>query len=324
MSITLRKPPNVRRDWTDAEIRAIHDLPLPELIHRAQGIHRQHHDPLRIQFCTLLNIKSGSCPEDCSYCAQSGRYKTHVEPEPLIDVERVLEMAREARASGSTRLCMGAAWREPRNPKDFEQVLRMVRGVRALGLEACCTLGMLTREQASRLAGAGLTAYNHNLDTGPDYYEKIVSTHTFEDRLRTLRVVQEAEIEVCCGGIIGMGESLPDRIALIRVLSSLDPHPGSVPINVLVPVEGTPLAGSAPVEPLEVVRMVATIRVVLPGSRVRLSAGRLQMSDEAQALCFIAGANSIFAGERLLTTPNPPADRDRILLEKLGMSVMTE
>jgi biotin synthase len=313
----------IRHDWTDAQIRDIYDLPVPDLLFKAQEIHRQHHDPLKVQLCTLLNIKTGGCSEDCGYCSQSARYRTHVRAGRLIDVDRVLEAARSARDSGSTRLCMGAAWREPRDGPEFEQVLRMVRGVRDIGLEACCTLGMLTREQARRLAEAGLTAYNHNLDTGPDYYERIVTTHTFEDRLRTLRSVQEAGIEVCCGGILGMGEDLADRVGLLRALAGFDPHPGSVPINVLVPVEGTPLAGMPPVEPLEVVRMVATTRIVMPRSRVRLSAGRHEMSLEAQTLCLLAGANSLFQGEALLTTANCPEDRDRALLEKLGMSALS-
>lgn len=314
----------IRHDWRDDELRALHDLPIPELVYRAQEIHRRFHDPLAVQFCTLLNIKSGACPEDCAYCAQSAHYRTHVRPEKLVDVDTVLAAARAAKEAGSTRLCMGAAWREPRNEREFEEVLRMVRGVRALGLEACCTLGMLTPEQAERLAEAGLTSYNHNLDTGPDHYPSIVTTHTYADRLRTIAAVQRAGIEVCCGGILGMGEDLGSRIALLGTLARLDPHPGSVPINVIVPIEGTPLAGAPKVEPLEVVRIVATARIAMPRSRVRMGAGRLELSTEAQALCFLAGANSIFAGEKLLTTPNPPEDRDEALLEKLGMKILSE
>ena len=315
---------DVRHDWTSAQIREVHDLPLPELIFRAQITHRRHNDPLEVQLCTLLNIKTGSCPEDCAYCSQSAHHETGLKPRKLIDLEGVLAAAAAAKQAGSTRLCMGAAGREPRDGPEFEEILRMVRGVRQLGLEACCTLGMLTRDQARRLAEAGLTAYNHNLDTGPRYYSRICSTHTFEDRIETLRHVAEAGIEICSGGIIGMGEDLSDRIDMLRVLASLDPHPRSVPINALVAVEGTPLWGRPPVDALVMVRMIATARIVFPSSRVRLSAGRLEMSDEAQALCFLAGANSIFTGERLLTTANPPLSHDEALLVKLGMSPLKE
>ncbi len=318
-----RESPLIRHDWTHPEIREVHDLPFPELLYRAQTVHRQHHDPLEVQLCTLISIKTGACPEDCSYCPQSAHYSTGVTPEALLDVGRVLDAARTARDSGSTRFCMGAAWREVRDGQELDRVLDMVRGVRALGLEACCTLGMLTPEQARRLGEAGLTAYNHNLDTGPEYYERIVSTRTYEERLETLRNVREAGITVCCGGIIGMGESLGDRIGLLEALARLEPHPESVPINALVRAPGTPLDGLPPVDPFEMVRMIATARIVLPRSRVRLSAGRLEMSDETQALCFLAGANSIFTGEKLLTTPNPSRDRDRSLLWKLGMSAAT-
>jgi biotin synthase len=322
MNVSTEALATVRHDWTEARIREIHDQPLTELIFEAQTVHRRFHDPRKVQLCTLLSIKTGACPEDCGYCSQSGHHSARTEPRGLIEVDDVLEAARKAKESGSTRLCMGAAWRQPRDDREFEQVLEMVRGVRAIGLEACCTLGMLTRNQARRLAEAGLTSYNHNLDTGPRYYPKIVTTHTFEDRLRTLRLVQEAGIEVCCGGIIGMGEGLSDRVALLAALAGLDPHPGSVPINALVAIAGTPLEDLPPVDPFEMVRMIATARIVLPRSRVRLSAGRLGMTQEAQALCFLAGANSIFAGETLLTTPNPSVDRDRALLEKLGMTVL--
>jgi len=308
-----------RHDWTDVEIRAIYDLPLPELIYRAQTLHRRHHDPGRVQLCTLLSIKTGGCPEDCGYCSQSVHHPTAVEREPLLDTDEVLSAAREARANGSTRFCMGAAWRKVRDGKEFERVIEMVRGVRELGMEACCTLGMLTREQADRLAEAGLTAYNHNLDTGPEFYDEVVTTRTYDDRLETLENVRAAGLHVCSGGILGLGESIGDRIAMVRVLANLEPHPESVPINALVRVEGTPLAQAPEVGPLEIVRLVATARVVMPRSRVRLSAGRTEMSDETQALCLLAGANSIFTGEKLLTTPNPGEDRDRALLDRLGL-----
>lgn len=310
----------VRHDWRDEEIGAIHDLPLPELVFRAQLAHRRHHDPTRVQLCTLLSIKTGGCPEDCAYCPQSAHYDTGVEREGLLPLDEVLAAARQARANGSTRFCMGAAWRQVRDGAEFERVLAMVRGVRELGMEACCTLGMLTRQQAGRLAEAGLTAYNHNLDTGPDFYRSIITTRTYDDRLRTLGHVREAGITVCSGGILGMGESRRDRIAMLGVLARLDPHPESVPINTLVRVAGTPLADAPALDPLELVRMIATARVTMPASFVRLSAGRTEMSAETQALCFLAGANSIFTGERLLTTPNPGQDHDRALLGRLGLS----
>jgi biotin synthase len=309
-----------RHDWTDAEIAVIHDLPLTELVFRAQLAHRRHHDPTRVQLCTLLSIKTGGCPEDCGYCPQSAHYETGVERQGLLSLDEVLAKARQARDAGSTRFCMGAAWRQVRDGAEFERVLAMVRGVRELGLEACCTLGMLTREQAEQLAEAGLTAYNHNLDTGPDYYRRIITTRTYDDRLRTLGHVREAGITVCSGGILGMGESRGDRIAMLGVLSRLDPHPESVPINALVRVAGTPLADCPPLDPLDFVRMIATARITMPASFVRLSAGRTEMSEETQALCFLAGANSIFTGERLLTTPNPGQDHDRALLGRLGLS----
>ena len=309
-----------RHDWTDAEIAVIHDLPLTELVFRAQLAHRRHHDPTRVQLCTLLSIKTGGCPEDCGYCPQSAHYETGVERQGLLPLDEVLAKARQARDAGSTRFCMGAAWRQVRDGAEFERGLAMVRGVRELGLEACCTLGMLTREQAELLAEAGLTAYNHNLDTGPDYYRRIITTRTYDDRLRTLGHVREAGITVCSGGILGMGESRGDRIAMLGVLSRLDPHPESVPINALVRVAGTPLADCPPLDPLDFVRMIATARITMPASFVRLSAGRTEMSEETQALCFLAGANSIFTGERLLTTPNPGQDHDRALLGRLGLS----
>jgi biotin synthase len=313
----------LRHDWTEAEIGALYRLPFPELVFRAQQVHRLHHDPQEVQLCTLLSIKTGGCPEDCAYCPQSARYETAVDARPLLDVEPVLAAARAAREGGSTRFCMGAAWRQVKDGREFDRVLAMVRGVRELGLEACCTLGMLTREQAGRLAEAGLTAYNHNLDTSPSYYDHVITTRTYEDRLATLAHVRAAGITVCCGGILGMGESVDDRIAMLGVLARLDPHPESVPINALVRVEGTPLAELPPVDEIELVRLVAAARLVLPRSRVRLSAGRTEMSASTQALCFLAGANSIFTGERLLTTPNPGEDRDAELLGRLGLQPQT-
>ena len=310
----------VRHDWSDEQIQAIHDLPFPDLLFQAQLVHRRYHDPQKVQLCTLLSIKTGGCPEDCSYCPQSAYYESGVPSQELLDLEQVLEAARQARRHGSTRFCMGAAWREVRQGAEFERVLEMVRQVRELGMEVCCTLGMLNSDQAKRLAEAGLTAYNHNLDTGPDYYDQIITTRTYEDRLRTLEIVREAGVSVCCGGILGMGESVRDRIALLRVLSHMNPQPESVPINALVRVKGTPLGDRSPVDPIEIVRIIATARIVLPKSRVRLSAGRTEMSVETQALCFVAGANSIFSGEKLLTTPNPDLYHDRDLLDKLGLS----
>jgi biotin synthase len=313
-----------RHDWTDEEIGEVYAQPFPDLLFAAQQIHRAHHDASKVQLCTLLSIKTGGCPEDCAYCPQSAHYETPVDASSLLNVDDVLAAAREARQNGSTRFCMGAAWRQVRDGREFEEVLTMVRGVRDLGMEACCTLGMLTEDQARRLAEAGLTAYNHNLDTGPDYYDRIITTRTYGDRLRTLEHVRTAGISVCCGGILGMGESLDDRIALVGVLARMDPHPESVPINALVRVAGTPLGDATvaevpPVDPIELVRLIATARIVLPRSRVRLSAGRTEMSPETQALCLLAGANSIFTGERLLTTPNPGEDHDRALLLKLGL-----
>jgi biotin synthase len=318
-------PPSgaIRHDWTDREIAAIYGLPLPELIFRAQTVHRAHHDPTKVQLCTLLSIKTGGCPEDCAYCPQSVRYSTGVESEDLLDVGEVLEAARRAKEAGSTRFCMGAAWRRVREGEEFDRVLDMVRGVRELGLEACCTLGMLTLGQAERLAEAGLSAYNHNLDSGPQFYGRIITTRTYDDRLETLAHVRAAGITVCSGGILGMGESLADRIAMLGVLARLDPHPESVPVNALVAVEGTPLADRPPLDPIEMVRMIATARILMPASFVRLSAGRTAMSDETQALCFLAGANSIFAGEKLLTTPNPGQDHDEALLGRLGLSPLS-
>ena len=308
---------DIRHDWTVEEILAVHDLPLLELLHRAQEVHRRHHDPADIQRASLLSIKTGGCPEDCAYCPQSAHWKeAGVAREKLMPVAEVLASAAEARAAGADRFCMGAAWRQVKNGPQFDAVLEMVRGVRALGMEACVTLGMLTDAQAARLAEAGLTAYNHNLDSGPDFYGEIITTRTYDDRLNTLRAVRDAGIEICCGGIIGMGESVRDRAAMLQVLASQDPHPESVPINALVPVAGTPLADRPPIDPLEMVRMCATARIVMPRARVRLSAGRRALSREAQILCFLAGANSLFYGEKLLTTANNEADEDDALLQE--------
>ncbi len=309
--------------WTKDAIAELYALPLPDLLFEAMQVHRRFHDPKQVQFCTLSNIKSGNCPEDCAYCPQSARYTTGIETWTLPSVEEIREQALAAKAGGSTRLCMGAAWREVRDGKDFDQVLEMVRTVRDLGMEACVTLGMLKPEQAQQLKEAGLTAYNHNIDTSPEYYDRIITTRTFQDRLNTIENVRNAGIQVCCGGIIGMGETVADRISFIHTLANLDPQPESVPINALVPVEGTPLEGRPTVDPLELVRTIATARITMPEAIVRLSAGRSQLSDEAQTLCFMAGANSIFTGEKLLTTPNPGHDHDHQLLHKLGMSPKT-
>jgi biotin synthase len=307
--------------WTLQEIAAIYSLPFPELVFRAASLHREHHAPNQVQGCMLLSIKTGGCPEDCGYCPQAARYHTHVEHQPLLSVDETLDAARAAQAQGATRFCMGAAWRDVPTDARFDRVLDMVRGVRSLGMEACCTLGMLNDEQAAALADAGLSAYNHNLDTSPEFYGEIISTRTYHDRLETLARVRRSGVTVCSGGIIGMGENRTQRYGLLRELANLNPHPESVPINLLVPVEGTPLADRPPEDPLELVRMIATARILMPTSRVRLSAGRLALSDEAQALCFLAGANSVFLGEKLLTTPNPESDRDQALFAKLGMTL---
>lgn len=310
-----------RHDWGLAEIEGIYTLVLPELLFRAQSTHRANHNNSEVQACALLSIKTGGCPEDCGYCPQSARYQTKLTATRLLSVKETLSHAREAKATGAARFCMGAAWRDIPNGVQFEQVLQMVSGVRDIGLEACCTLGMLTDQQANQLAEAGLTAYNHNLDTSPEFYPSIITTRTYEERLATLARVRKVGITVCCGGIIGMGESRRDRYELLHKLSSLDPHPESVPINLLVRVPGTPLADVPPLDMFELVRTIATARIVMPHSMVRLSAGRTELSDEAQTLCFVAGANSIFFGERLLTTPNPEKDKDFELLQRLGMSL---
>ena len=310
----------LRHDWTVSEIRALHDLPLTDLLHRAQTAHRAHHKADAVQLCTLLSIKTGGCPEDCDYCPQSSHHETEVDAERMMSVEEVLSAARAARKNGATRFCMGAAWRDALHGPAFERVLEMVSGIRREGLEACATLGMLDEEQAARLAEAGLTSYNHNLDTSEEFYEQIISTRTYKERLDTVARVQRAGISVCSGGIIGMGESVDDRCSMLQTLANLDPHPGSVPINALVPVEGTPLADRPPVQSIELVRMCATARLLMPRSIVRLSAGRTSLNREAQLLCFMAGANSIFYGERLLTTGNPDVDSDRSLLEDAGLT----
>ena len=310
-----------RHDWTIGEIEGIYTAPLLDLIVRAQTVHRAHHRPNEVQACVLLNVKAGGCPEDCSYCPQSAHYRTGVARTELVSVDETLAAARDARAQGATRFCMGAAWRDAPDGPQFERMLEMVRGVRALGLEACCTLGMLTENQARALADAGLTAYNHNLDTSPEFYGRIITTRTYDDRLQTIARVRRAGITVCCGGIIGLGESRGDRWRLLQQLAAFDPHPESVPVNLLVRVDGTPLADQPSVDPLELVRVIATARVLMPASFVRLSAGRLSLTDEAQAPCLLAGANSVFLGEKLLTTPNPEVDVDRRLFERLGVRV---
>jgi biotin synthase len=296
-------------------------LPFPELLFQAQTVHRMNFDPLQVQISTLLSIKTGGCPEDCAYCPQSSAYETELKASKLMDVEAVLAEARAAKAAGASRFCMGAAWRSPKD-RDLEKVCEMVEGVKALGMESCVTLGMLTGPQAERLKGSGLDYYNHNLDTSPEFYGDIISTRTYQDRLDTLETVREAGINVCCGGIVGMGEGAEDRVGMIQVLATLPSHPESVPINMLVQVEGTPLAGGAALDPIDFVRTIAVARITMPESMVRLSAGREDMSDETQTLCLLAGANSIFYGPKLLTTPNPAQDRDMRLLEKLGMAPM--
>jgi biotin synthase len=310
---------HIRHDWTTELVEDLYHLPLTELLFRAQTVHRVFHDPETVQRCTLLSIKTGGCPEDCAYCPQSARYATGVQREELLNRESVLAAARTARAAGSTRFCMGAAWREVHDGAAFDAVLSMVEDVAALGMEVCTTLGMLTPQQAQRLKAAGLTAYNHNLDTSPEFYPKIITTRTYQERLDTLQHVQEAGLSVCCGGIVGMGESSRDRCAMLAQLGRLDPHPESLPVNVLVRTQGTPLAGAEDLDPIELVRTVACARLVAPKARVRLSAGRLALTAEAQALCFMAGANSIFSGEKLLTSPNPTVDDDQQLMQRLGL-----
>jgi biotin synthase len=308
----------VRHDWTRAEVRVLFDWPFPELIYEAARVHRLHFDPAEVQISTLLSVKTGGCPEDCAYCPQAARYDTGVKAQKLMDLSAVLAEAQAAKAAGASRFCMGAAWREPKD-RDLDPICAMVEGVRALGLETCATLGMLSTAQALRLKGAGLDYYNHNLDTSPEFYGDIITTRVYRDRLDTLEAVRAAGIAVCCGGIVGMGEGVDDRAGLIATLASLPVHPESVPINMLVRVEGTPLADQPALDPLEFVRTIAVARITMPKSMVRLSAGREGMSEETQALCFLAGANSIFYGPKLLTTPNPGRDRDLALLDKLGL-----
>ncbi len=314
-----------RHDWTRAEVRALLELPFPELMFRAAQVHRDNFDPAEVQISTLLSIKTGGCPEDCAYCPQAARYDTGVKAEKLMSLDAVLAEAKAAKAGGASRFCMGAAWRSPKD-RDIENVCAMVEGVRALGLETCATLGMLNGEQAARLKASGLDYYNHNLDTSPEFYGEIITTRTYEDRLDTLGHVRNAGINVCCGGIVGMGEDLNDRAGMVATLASLPVHPESVPINMLVQVEGTPLSTGATkaarLDPLDFVRTIAVARICMPASMVRLSAGREDMSDETQALCFLAGANSIFCGPKLLTTPNPGRDSDMKLFDRLGLRVM--
>ena len=308
-----------RHDWNTQEILDLLQKPLLDLVYEAQTVHRQYNENQDVQLATLLSVKTGGCAEDCGYCAQSAHHETPVKAEPLMDVESVLQKAEQAKAAGSSRFCMGWAWREIRDGKAFDDMLAMVRGVRELGMEACVTAGMVNESQAERLAEAGLTAYNHNLDTGPEYYDQVITTRTYGDRLQTLDRVRKAGITLCCGGIIGLGESLRDRARMLEILATMDPHPESVPINALVGVEGTPLAQQQQIDPLELVRMCASARILMPKTRVRLSAGRESLTKEAQVLCFLAGANSIFYGEKLLTVDNQDGDSDRQLLEEIGV-----
>jgi biotin synthase len=310
---------NIRNDWTRKEIQAIYDKPVLELIYEAATVHRQNNDPSEVQVCTLLSIKTGGCPEDCSYCPQAARYHTDVKVHKLLDVDVVMKKAVEAKENGSTRFCMGAAWREVRDNKDFDKVIKMVSGVNSLGMEVCCTLGMLTDEQAKKLKDAGLYAYNHNLDTSEEHYEEIISTRTYDDRLDTIKNVRKADISVCSGGIIGLGESTEDRIGMLHTLSTMEQHPESVPVNALVPIPGTPLENQQKVSVWDMVRMIATARIIMPKAQVRLSAGRVRMTVEEQALCFMAGANSIFAGDELLTTPNPEVNQDKQMFQTLNL-----
>lgn len=310
---------DIRHTWTKEEITDIYNTPLMELIYRAQTVHREYHETGEVQVCTLLSIKTGGCSEDCAYCPQSARYNTGVDNQKLMPKEMILAAAERAKEAGSTRFCMGAAWRSARQNKDFDEVLDVVSGVADLGLEVCATLGMLTDDQAAKLKEAGLYAYNHNLDSSEDFYKKIITTRTYEDRLDTIKKVQDNNISVCSGGIIGMGETHEDRIGLLYTLSNLDPHPESVPVNALIAVEGTPMENQPKVPSWEMARMIATTRILMPESMVRLSAGRVRMNFEEQALCFMAGANSIFTGEKLLTTDNNALDEDMHMFELFGL-----
>jgi biotin synthase len=314
--------PQVRHDWSLAEVEDLMALPFADLIFRAQSLHRAYFDPNRVQISRLLSIKTGKCPEDCGYCSQSAHYDTGLQAAPLMDIEPVLDAARQAKAQGASRFCMGTAWRGPSDAKggrDFERVLAMVEGVKALGLETCATLGLLDGDQANRLKDSGLDYYNHNIDTSPEFYGKVITTRTFQDRLDTLDHVRDAGMKVCCGGILGMGETRQDRARMLQVLANLSEHPESVPINQLIAMPGTPLESVAGLDPFEFVRTVAVARIMMPASHVRLSAGRSEMSDELQSLCFLAGANSIFAGDRLLTADNPGIDHDQDLFDRLGV-----
>jgi len=314
----LAQPSSEAQCWSLAQVEALFRLPFADLLYRAQQVHREHFDPNAVQLSTLLSIKTGGCPEDCGYCPQAARHDTGVKSQALMELDDVLAAASVAKAAGATRFCMGAAWRGPKQ-RDLESVLTMVREVKALGLETCATLGMLKDGQAEQLKDAGLDYYNHNLDTAPEFYDEIITTRDYQDRLDTLERVRNADLNVCCGGIVGMGESLTQRAGLVAQLANLDPYPESVPINMLVQVEGTPLADTKALDPLDFVRTIAVARITMPLARVRLSAGRQQMSEAVQALCFLAGANSIFYGDQLLTTGNPEVERDRALLDKLGM-----
>ena len=309
----------IRHNWSYDEVKAVYDLPLLELLHKAQNVHRAHHDPTKVQRCTLLSVKTGACPEDCKYCSQSSRWNTGLEREALMPVDSVMQAAKRAKDQGATRFCMGAAWRQAKKGKAFDEVLDMVRGVASLDMEVCVTLGMLDQEQAEQLKEAGLTAYNHNLDTSREFYPEVITSRTYDDRLETIKNVQDAGISVCCGGILGLGESADDRVSLITTLATMKPHPESVPINKLVKIDGTPLEDADDLDIFELVRTIATVRILIPKARVRLSAGRLSLSKEGQAMCFLAGANSIFFGDSLLTTPNPEVDQDLRFLEELGL-----
>ena len=309
----------IRNDWTKEEISEIYHTPLLELIYKASTVHREFQETGEVQVCTLLSIKTGGCPEDCAYCPQAARYHTGVDVQALMKKEEVLAYAQRAKDAGSTRFCMGAAWREVRDNRDFDRVLDMVKGVNEMGMEVCCTMGMLSESQAEKLQAAGLYAYNHNVDTSEEHYADIITTRTYDDRLRTLGNVRKAGISVCSGGIIGLGETHEDRIGMLHTLSTLPSHPGSVPINALVRVKGTPLEGNQKVDIWDMVRMIATARIIMPKAMVRLSAGRAEMTIVEQALCFMAGANSIFSGEKLLTTPNPDFDQDKMMFELLGL-----
>lgn len=308
----------IRSDWSREEIVALFEMPFNDLVFTAARVHREHFDPNEVQVSTLLSIKTGACPEDCAYCPQSVRYDTGLEREALMEVDKVVEQAKNAKANGATRFCMGAAYRSPKD-KQLDFIIQMVKGVKELGMETCCTLGMLTEEQALKLKDAGLDYYNHNIDTSPDYYKDIITTRTFEDRLNTLENVRNAGMNVCCGGIIGMGEGIMDRAGMLEVLVNMNKHPESVPINQLVKVAGTPLDKEEDLDPIEFVRTIAVARILMPKSHVRLSAGRTDMTDEMQALCFLAGANSIFYGEKLLTTANPESNHDMELFGRLGI-----